>query len=254
MKRLFLLFMPFFLVTACAEKRLPEPPSDQRPALSARVPATQRPYRIKGKTYYPLPSAEGYQESGIASWYGEPFHGRKTSNGETYDMHAVSAAHKTLPMNTMVLVENLDNSRELVLRINDRGPFVRDRIIDLSLRAARELDMVQDGTARVRVTALGEAQQVSEDGLTVTRFLPHQDLGKGEFYVQLGSFADRRNAERLLAALLRSGEQARLVPFDRGDILFHRVQVYAGDTLAAARQREQTFSAADFPGAFVIAR
>ncbi|MCI5132293.1 MAG: septal ring lytic transglycosylase RlpA family protein, partial [Candidatus Electrothrix sp. EH2] len=97
-----------------------------------KIPGTQRPYVIEGQTYYPIPSAQGYEETGLASWYGDPFHGRKTANGETYDMYGVTAAHKTLPMNTMLLVKNLRNGKTATVRINDRGPFVDGRIIDLS--------------------------------------------------------------------------------------------------------------------------
>ena len=93
---------------------------------------TQRPYVINGITYIPIPTAQGYEEQGKASWYGEPFHGRKTANGETYNMYGDTAAHKTLPMDTVLLVKNLENDKSTVVRINDRGPFVQERIIDLT--------------------------------------------------------------------------------------------------------------------------
>ncbi|MFH1217078.1 MAG: septal ring lytic transglycosylase RlpA family protein [Pseudomonadota bacterium] len=251
---LFFLLLLIFFFTGCAEKKLPEPTPPPQKTTTRTIPPTQRPYRVMGKTYYPLPSFEGYEETGIASWYGPKFHGRKTSNGETYDMHGVSAAHKTLPMNTMVLVENLENDREIVLRINDRGPFVKGRIIDLSFNAAKELSMTGKGTARVRVTALGEAKKFTEGNRTVERFLPHQDFQRGDFFVQLGSFADRNNADGLHEKMSRRGEQARILTFDRGDMLFYRVQVFAGNTLSAARQREQTFNTSGFPDAFVVAQ
>jgi rare lipoprotein A len=94
---------------------------------------------------------KGYQEKGLASWYGKPYHGRKTANGETYDMHRISAAHRTLPFGTVVKVTNLTNGRSLKVRINDRGPFVKGRIIDLSYAAAKRLQMVQDGVVRVKL-------------------------------------------------------------------------------------------------------
>ena len=104
----------------------------------------------------PVPEApENWTETGIASWYGEPFHGRITASGETYDMDRLTAAHPTLPFGTRILVENLDNGRTVTLRVNDRGPFVKDRILDVSRRAARELEMLGPGTARVRVTVVG---------------------------------------------------------------------------------------------------
>lgn len=117
--------------------------------------ATMRPYNVFGIRYYPFVANVGDQFDGIASWYGPDFHAKKTSNGEIYNMYAMTAAHKTLPMNTVVRVDNLDNGRSTIVRINDRGPFVAGRIIDLSNKAAHEIDMVRKGTARVKVTVLG---------------------------------------------------------------------------------------------------
>jgi rare lipoprotein A len=121
-------------------------------------------YEVFGRRYQILGSADGYRERGLASWYGEAFHGRPTANGETFDMHALSAAHRTLPLDTWVEVVNLDNGRRLVLRINDRGPFahVNERIIDLSYAAALELGVVGPGTARVDVRALTATELASQ--------------------------------------------------------------------------------------------
>ncbi|HID69072.1 MAG TPA: septal ring lytic transglycosylase RlpA family protein, partial [Desulfobacterales bacterium] len=126
-----------------------------------KIPATQRPYCINNRTYSPLPTADGYEETGIASWYGSDFHGRATSNGETYNMHDITAAHKLLPMHTMLLVTNLDNGKKTVVRVNDRGPFVQGRIIDLSLGAAKKIGLVRSGTARVKIIALGEVKRIN---------------------------------------------------------------------------------------------
>ena len=218
-----------------------------------RVPPTQRPYRVGGHTYYPIPSAYGYTETGIASWYGPNFHGKKTSNGETYNMHAPTAAHKTLPMNTRLLVENLENGRTTVVRVNDRGPFVKGRIIDLSNAAARELGMTKKGTARVRITALGEAATVRRGGRTETRFLPYRDFRKGEFYVQVGAFADKKNARRLKNEMLAMGRKCLIETAHARGRRLYRVQVRAGRSLDRARQLEKTLEGR-FPGAFVIAR
>lgn len=218
------------------------------------VPPTQRPYEIKGKTYYPLPSAEGFEQQGIASWYGKPFHGRKTSNGETYDMYSRTAAHKTLPMNTHVLVQNLDNGKEMVVRINDRGPFVSGRIIDLSHTGAKELDILAKGTARVKISALGEAVTVEEDSRKVKRFLPHEDFTRGNFYVQIGSFTDRDNALRLKKKMEGQGHEVALRAYDRGDKIFHRVQIRAGFELGAATKKLDQFTAMGYSGAFVVAQ
>ncbi len=111
-------------------------------------------YVIKGKRYHILASADGYKARGLASWYGEPFHGRKTASGEVYDMHKISAAHKTLPLHSWVEVKNLENNKTLVTRINDRGPFVKGRIIDLSRAAAAEMGILKAGVAKVAVKAI----------------------------------------------------------------------------------------------------
>ncbi len=113
-----------------------------------------KPYTVRGQKYYPLQTADGFVEEGVASWYGPGFHGKLTANGETYNQNAMTAAHKLLPLGTTVRVTNLENNKSLVLRINDRGPFLHDRIIDLSKRAAQRLDMYEQGTARVRVEAI----------------------------------------------------------------------------------------------------
>lgn len=244
------------LFTGCAPKIItppPLPPPSAKAPHGARVPATQRPYVIDGKTYYPIPSANGYEETGIASWYGHPFHGRKTSNGETYDMHELTAAHKILPMHTPLLVKNLANGRELMVRVNDRGPFVKDRIIDLSYRAAQELDIIRTGTGRVRITALGEAMKTMEGGVATTRFVESQNLQTGDFYVQVGAFKVRANAERLRERLLREGRQAAVFDYSRGDEVFYRVQVRGGSTLTAAKQMERVMVEAGFPGAYIVA-
>jgi rare lipoprotein A len=115
-----------------------------------------QPYEINGRTYYPREDFD-YDRTGTASWYGSDFHGRRTANGETYDMNALTAAHPTLPMPTIARVTNLENGRSVVVRINDRGPFAEDRIIDLSRAGAREIGFENAGLARVRVTVLREA-------------------------------------------------------------------------------------------------
>lgn len=142
-------------------------------------------YVIKGQRYHLLASAQGYRARGEASWYGEPFHGRKTASGEVYDMHEITAAHKTLPLQTWVEVRNLDNNKTLVVRINDRGPFKPGRIIDLSREAADKIDMLNSGVAKVSVRAitgqrarrLAEAEQRS----TSLAAIPNQTPAAGDF-------------------------------------------------------------------------
>ena len=252
------------LTTGCAKKIIRNAPASKQsvraPATvkrappSGRVPATQRPYRIDGKTYYPLPSAEGFEQRGIASWYGNPFHGRKTSNGETYNMHRMTAAHKTLPMNTRLLVKNLENGKETVVRINDRGPFVRGRIIDLSNAAARRLGVVEKGTAKVKLVALGEAATFKQGQGTVERFLPHQDFRHGDFYVQIGSFTNKANANRLKDKMIAWGRKTVIQTWRGPEKTYYRVQVRAGTELDHASRVERALSEAGYPGAFVVAR
>ncbi len=115
-----------------------------------------QPYQVNGRTYVPEEDFD-YDRTGVASWYGSDFHGRRTANGETYDMNALTAAHPTLPMPTIVRVTNLDNGRSVIVRINDRGPFAEERIIDMSRAGARELGFENAGLARVRVTVMREA-------------------------------------------------------------------------------------------------
>ena len=158
----FLIFCSSFLFTGCSTKQTYDYSSYRKDTgdksinnSEAMHRATMRPYNVFGIRYYPVVASVGDRFDGIASWYGPDFHAKKTSNGEIYNMYAMTAAHKTLPMNTVVRVDNLDNGRSTIVRINDRGPFVAGRIIDLSNKAAHEIDMVRKGTARVKVTVLG---------------------------------------------------------------------------------------------------
>ncbi|OGT71095.1 MAG: hypothetical protein A3I78_07705 [Gammaproteobacteria bacterium RIFCSPLOWO2_02_FULL_56_15] len=153
-------------------------------------------YEVMGKRYYVMSSSEGYEERGIASWYGEKFHGRRTSSGEAYDMYAMTAAHKTLPLPTYVAVSNLRNGKRIIVRVNDRGPFHDNRIIDLSYAAAAKLDILRGGTGLVEVSAINPSTyRVAEEPAP---------SGRGSrpltgFYIQLGAFADLGNARRLAA-------------------------------------------------------
>lgn len=162
-------------------------------------------YVHAGQRYFVMPTARGYRERGVASWYGKKFHGRETSSGELYDMYAMTAAHKTLPLPTYVRVTNLKNGRSVVVKVNDRGPFAKNRIIDLSYAAAHKLDMIGDGTAQVEVTAVhsgdedaGGVIQARHPGARDWRDESHL---RDRIYVQVGAFSARRNAERVLERL-----------------------------------------------------
>lgn len=177
-------------------------------------------YEVFGKVYQIMPSNLGYLEIGIASWYGKKFHGRLTAMGETYDMFAMTAAHKELPLPTVVKVTNLDNGRSVVVRVNDRGPFHDDRLIDLSYGAARQLGFEHQGTAPVVVEALDEVN--------------HPELVKappadpGTYYLQVGAFRSETGAERRLAevvAILPSGIPARVLTSETENSVLYKVWI-----------------------------
>jgi len=211
--------------------------------------ATQKPYMINNQAYYPIPTAYGFTQAGTASWYGPDFHGQKTSNGEIYNMYDISAAHKTLPMNTVLLVKNLENGRELVIRVNDRGPFVRGRIIDLSYSAAKQLGIVGKGTARVHLTALGEAEKGQDQLMKMSERFYH-----GEYYVQIGAFINMENALRLQIRFTQAGHTTFIQKYYGRKAIYHRVHVYVGKTLQGATQARTILEQRGYHGAFVIAR
>ena len=153
-------------------------------------PSSTLPYRVDGRVYYPLRDASGFVQSGTASWYGPNFHGKQTSNGETYNMNLLTAAHKTLPFNSMVRVTHQITGKQVIVRINDRGPFVGDRVIDLSRKAAQKLGMIEKGTAPVDLKVFNEK--------------PFQQAGRNRekssdqqlYAIQIGVFSDQGNARR----------------------------------------------------------
>lgn len=194
--------------------RAPAPPVQARvPAPAApRVARTGNPpfYDVLGARYFVRPSSDGYREQGVASWYGAPFHGKKTSSGEIYDMHDLTAAHKTLPLPSEVRVTNLENGRSVVVTVNDRGPFVKDRLIDLSYAAANELGIVKTGTGRVEVEAIaGPAAPLTE-----------------QLYLQVGAYTDQVNASRLKSQLESSGVSKVVIRYDdSGSPALYRVRI-----------------------------
>jgi rare lipoprotein A len=202
---------------------VPETPANPRTA----TPKRDRPPAI------PVPA--GYTEEGNASWYGEPFHGRRASNGEIYDMYKLTAAHRTLPFETVVRVTNLSNGKSTTVRITDRGPFVDNRIIDLSLAAAREIELVGPGVAPVRVEVLGDV-----------------DLTAGSFTVQVGAFRDRGNAERLRERLTASYSPIFIQQYDSPDGLLYRVRVGKITGEDAARQFSEQLHGREGFSPFVV--
>lgn len=160
-------------------------------------------YRVLGKRYYVLESSEGYQQEGIASWYGTKFHGQPTSSGEIYDMYAMSAAHKTLPLPTFARVSRLDGTGSVIVRVNDRGPFVKDRLIDLSYGAAQKLGITESGTAPVKVTALTPeaSPKLSSSTSPIDPLAALDNDAMKVFYLQVGAFSQRGNAQQLRSNL-----------------------------------------------------
>lgn len=234
----------------------PSPPASVRPPAEARPPGAmkpwERPYEVFGERYEPMrgDAHAGFVEEGLASWYGKDFHGRKTSNGEVYDMHGRTAAHKTLPLGVYVRVRNLANGKESICRINDRGPFVRGRVIDLSYTMAQELEVVGPGTAPVRIEALG-FQEMDAAGRPVYR--QPRSYADGSFAVQVGAFGLRDNAERL-AAQLRARHGAASVQEGWVDgRLFYRVRAGRYGSLEAAEAAKAGFETGGYPNSFVVA-
>lgn len=186
----------------------PELPSDPIPRAEPRSRYGNGPvYEVFGKRYQVMASNYGFKQRGVASWYGKKFHGRPTSSQEPYDMHAMTAAHKTLPLPSFVEVRNLRNNRTIIVRVNDRGPFVDNRIIDLSYSAARKLDMVKDGTSLVEITAISfdAPPQATRPAATPPASTTAQPFTAANIFVQVGAFGDKNNARRRFSLLREHG-------------------------------------------------
>ena len=238
-------FLIGFIAIGCASRRTttntsyppPAQPTGTPPATSeaAKRDTTVAPPPAKHGKTPPAPAPVGYIEEGNASWYGNPFHGRRASNGEVYDMYKLTAAHRTLPFETMVRVTNLDNGKSTTVRITDRGPFVNNRIIDLSLAAAREIESVGPGVVPVRIEVLGNV-----------------DVTAGLFTVQVGAFKDRGNAERLRDRLALSYTPIFIRQYDSPEGTFYRLRVGkvsgedAANELAGQLRSKEGFTALVF--------
>ena len=193
-------------------------PGDAVPRAEPRSRYGNGPYyKVNGATYKVLDSSYGYRQRGVASWYGKKFHGRMTSSQEPYDMYAMTAAHKSLPLPTYVRVRNLKNNRSIVVRVNDRGPFVDNRLIDLSYSAALKLDMVRDGTSLVEVTAISfdQGPPATQRSAAVTRTTSASAEPAADIFVQVGAFGEVSNARRRHALLRNGGIGPAFVHEDR---------------------------------------
>ena len=252
----------FLFLVGCGTKQeitYVPPPSKQQPCVPQQTPpvsvntqamheATLRPYSVNGEQYQPTIVKVGTKFRGIASWYGPDFDGNKTSSGESYDMHDLTAAHKTLPMNTVLKVTNLNNGKSVVVRVNDRGPFVKDRIIDLSYGAAKKLGMLDTGTAPVEIEVLGFDNYISS-----LQGVPKPKVVLKNFAVQIGAFRNYRGAKIMQEsnALVDGKYRAIIKKSKIGAKTLYRVwltgfesEAEAEDFIARHRQR--------YKGAFVV--
>ena len=183
-------------------------------------------YEVNGKRYYVQQSSKDFQQAGIASWYGKKFHGRKTSSGEVYDMFAMTAAHKTLPLPTYVKVTNQRNGRTTVVRVNDRGPFHSGRIIDLSYAAALKLGIANTGTAPVKIEVIdtGTPQQPSQQDTIIQR--PIKQLPSHSSFVQIGVFAKINNAKQLQNKIMNTSlPTPKVISANINNTNFYRVLI-----------------------------
>lgn len=212
----------------------------------------QSPYTVLGKRYHVLASAEGYRERGIASWYGKKFHGHRTSNGEVYDMYQMSAAHKSLPLPSYVQVTNLDNGRQVVVRVNDRGPFHDDRLIDLSYAAAWRLGMLDKGTARVEVAAITPGQQLmtAEYGRSG---VPAEEAAITGRSLQVAALSSAASADRL-AQRLRGllDEPVQVHGSERDGRMLYRVRIGPLSGRHTLNWLLQQLSQAGYAGAHLV--
>jgi len=252
-KRSLFLLITSVAVFGCAgsKERIPTT-GHAKPALV--LPETTKPYTVNGASYYPLPSEEGFVQVGVASWYGKDFHRKNTSSGEMYNMYDKTAAHKTLPFGTYVRVENLSNSKEVIVRINDRGPFVKQRVIDLSYSAAREIGLIGPGTARVRLVALSKGIGKIKSGNTQKTLVEAKDFNRGKFTVQVGAFENRENAKRLAGRLRVIFDYVTITPYEPYSTrTLYRVRVSLSENMTEAGIIVKRLEYLGFSETFIVA-
>jgi rare lipoprotein A len=229
---------------------IPEP-------LQRTMAGNRSPYTVLGKTYRVLPTELGYNERGVASWYGEKFHGHKTSNGEVFDMYQASAAHKSLPIPSFLRVTNLDNNRSIIVRVNDRGPFHGDRIIDLSYAAALKLGYSDRGTARVQLESIIVDGSLADRPVNSAARSNLQVLARVagvEKYIQVGAFTELSRAQELSRQLRRlTGKPVIIRSVDnRATGVLHRVRVGPVTDPAEIRQITQSVVAANLGSPYTV--
>jgi rare lipoprotein A len=211
------------------------------------------PYIVNGERYYPIPDAQGFVQHGKASWYGKDFHGRRTASGERFNMYEKTAAHKTLPMNTYVSVLNVSNNKQTVVRINDRGPFVKGRVIDLTYAAAKDIGLIGPGVARVKLVALGKEIAKLQSQMGYKPVVETKKFDEGQFTVQVGAFRERENALKLADRLkVIFAYVDVLVSEDGGKGSIYRVRVSKTSSMGRASEMERRLEGMGFEEAFIV--
>jgi rare lipoprotein A len=256
-KILYLNLILLFCLISCAKERLYIQTPESTRTKTIAIPGAAkgkpvRPYVVNGERYYPLPDSHGFVQSGKASWYGRDFHGKTTANGETYNMYKYTAAHKILPLGTYVKVVNLSNQKHAIVRINDRGPFVKGRIIDLSYSAARDLQMIGPGVADVKIMALGKEVAGNRSNETGRPIVEIEDVENGEFTIQIGAFENRDNANKLADRLKVIFEYVNVTEHKDAQKTLYKVHVSKSQTLSQADEIEKKLEDMGFAEAFIV--
>jgi rare lipoprotein A len=237
-------------LTGCSKSSVAPAPFPEV-AVKSLPEAIPRPYRVGQEWYQPIANAREFKQRGVASWYGKDFHGKKTSSGEIYNMYDMTAAHKILPLGTYVRVKNLKNNRVIDVRINDRGPFVPGRIIDLSYTAAKKLEIIGPGTATVEIVALGTPNSSKKDSKDIA-YIPI-DYFSGVFSVQVGAFQDQNNADRLRKEIALIHKDTYISPFSSGDKTLYRVRVGRYSSVDQVMNTEKVLIENGYTDAFSVA-
>ena len=242
--------------------------SDAIPRVEAKSKGGNKNYRVLGKNYRVLKTSSGYKKRGIASWYGKKFHGHRTSNGEIYDMYQMSAAHKSLPLPTYVRVTHLKNGKSVIVRVNDRGPFHQNRLIDLSYVAAKKLGITATGTGVVEVTAINprtfrkqkyasqtkQYNRYADNNDKAGRFATHPATNKTNYQIllQAGAFSERRNAQLLRNRISNMSLSVNTkVKYDPSQHLF-KVQLGPFNTVEAADNTTDTLRQYQIDNAYIV--
>lgn len=214
-------------------------------------------YKVLGKWYSVRDSSEGYKEKGVASWYGKKFHGHRTSSGETYNMYAMTAAHKSLPLPTYVRVTHLENGRSVIVKVNDRGPFHENRIIDLSYAAAKKLGVTGKGTGVVEVTAINPTTYKKEQPYQPkikrsAAFDTYPAKLNYKLYLQVGAFSDQKNAHKLHKRLSRMFKARKIHSNYAADKSVYRVRIGPLASVADADKLSQYLNNKGIPSTKIV--